>query len=117
MSEGVGHNRGVSDRHPMLTYTALRVAVFVVPFLLLVLVGADVLTAMLIAAFASGIVSIFLLSRQRDAVSSALATRTDRAKAKQAERTAAEDAWDDAHRAVVDPPADQPEEPGSADSR
>lgn len=95
----MGDNRGVADRHPLLTYTLLRTLVFAVPFVLLLLVGVHPLWALVAAAFASGIVSVFLLSRQRDAVSSALTERSDRARRTMAERAAAEDSWDDAQRA------------------
>ncbi len=115
---GVSDNGPVSERHPMLTYTLLRFLLFVVPFLLLTVVGADVLVALVVAAFISAIVSVFLLSRQRDAVSTAITTRTERAKAKAAERAAAEDAWDDAQRAqpAGDTEPDQSREQGTESS-
>jgi len=99
VTTGVGENRRVPGRHPMLTYTLLRVLVFAVPFAVLVLLRVPFIWALVAAGFASGIVSIFLLSRQRDAVSAAITTRSERATARLAERTAAEDAWDDAQRA------------------
>jgi len=99
----------------MLTYTLLRFLLFVVPFLLLTAVGADLLVALVVAGFFSAIVSVFLLSRQRDAVSTALITRTERAKAKAAERAAAEDAWDDAQRARTAGDTD-PGQPGEQDT-
>jgi Protein of unknown function (DUF4229) len=106
----VGENRTVPSRHPMLTYTALRLALFVVPFGVLLALGTDLLWAMLVAAFFSGIVSVFLLSRQRDAVSVAIASRTERARQRMAERTAAEDAWDDAQRGASAEREPKPEE-------
>jgi hypothetical protein len=106
----VGDNRTVPSRHPMLTYTALRVGLFVVPFLVLLALGLDLLWAMLVAAFFSGIVSIVLLSRQRDAVSVAITSRSERARQRMAERTAAEDAWDDAQRRASAEGETKPEE-------
>jgi hypothetical protein len=110
VTDDVGDNRTVPSRHPMLTYTALRVGLFVVPFLVLLALGLDLLWAMLVAAFFSGMVSIFLLSRQRDAVSVAITSRSERARQRMAERTAAEDAWDDAQRRASAEGEPKPEE-------
>lgn len=85
---------------PLFVYTLLRLALFAIPFAILVVLGLDVLWAMLLAALASSIASIFVLNRSRDAVSTALAARSDRAKQRMAERTQVEDAWDDARRST-----------------
>ena len=86
------------NRHPLLTYTALRVVLFAVPFAVLWAIGLDIVWALLIAAIGSSIASIFLLTNSRDALSASLATRADRAKARMEERTRSEDEWDDAQR-------------------
>jgi len=98
VTDRVGDNRQVSERHPMLTYTLMRVLLFAVPFVALLAFGVPLLWAMLIAAFFSGTASIVVLSRQRDAVSTAISSRAARTKQRMADRTASEDAWDDAQR-------------------
>lgn len=85
------------SRHPVLTYSLGRLVLFTVPFALLYFV-ADFLTAVLVAFLISAIASIFLLRKQREALSTSVATRADRANQKMAERAAAEDDWDDAQR-------------------
>jgi membrane protein implicated in regulation of membrane protease activity len=79
------------------TYSLARLVLFIVPFALLYFV-ADFLTAVLVAFLISAIASIFLLRKQREALSGSIATRADRANQKMAERAAAEDDWDDAQR-------------------
>jgi hypothetical protein len=56
-------------------YTAARILLFVVSMILLYLAGATGLLLIGLALVISGIASFVLLSRQRDAMSSALATR------------------------------------------
>lgn len=85
------------SRHPVVTYTLARVVLFVVPFAALYFV-ADFFTALLIAFLFSAIASIFLLRKQREALSVSIATRAERANRKMAERSAVEDEWDDAQR-------------------
>jgi hypothetical protein len=96
---------------PVLTYSLSRLALFLVPFLVLVVLHVPVMWSVLIAFVLSSLVSIFLLSRQRDQVSSALVTRRERMKETMAQRTAAEDAWDDAAR---DASSDPPEDPSAS---
>lgn len=86
-----------TSRHPMATYSLARVVLFIVPFVALYFV-ADLLTATLVAFVVSAIASIFLLRKQREALSASIATRADRANQKMAERAAAEDNWDEAQR-------------------
>lgn len=86
-----------TSRHPVVTYSLARLVLFVVPFSVLYFV-ADFLTAVLVAFLFSAIASIFLLRRQRESLSTSIATRADRANQKMAERAAAEDDWDDAQR-------------------
>ncbi len=86
-----------ASRHPVATYSLARLVLFVVPFAILYFV-ADFFTAMLIAFLISAIASIFLLRKQREALSTSIATRADRANQKMADRAAVEDDWDDAQR-------------------
>ena len=58
-----------------LAYTALRLGLFVVAFLLLYLAGARSLLLLLGAILVSGLISYFLLNRQRMAMSSAISKR------------------------------------------
>jgi membrane protein implicated in regulation of membrane protease activity len=86
-----------ASRHPVAAYSLGRLVLFVVPFAILYFV-ADFFTALLIAFLISAIASIFLLRKQREALSTSIATRADRANQKMADRTAVEDQWDDAQR-------------------
>ena len=86
------------SQHPMAAYTLGRLVLFVVPFAILYFV-ADFFTALLVAFLISAVASIFLLRKQRDAMSASIATRAQRANAKMAERSAVEDSWDEAERA------------------
>ena len=56
-------------------YTSARILIFVVSLILLYLAGARQLLLIGLALVISGIVSFVLLSRQRDAMSAALAGR------------------------------------------
>ena len=110
----------VSRVPPVLTYSVLRVMLFVVPFSILGIADVPFLWALLIAFLLSAVVSLFALSGQRDAMSAAVMRRSERVKATMAEREAAEDAWDDEQRAAAetaaDTPADTPaEEPQRTD--
>ncbi len=58
-----------------LVYTGLRLAMFAVVLVLLWLVGARGLLLLALAVLVSGIISVVLLSGQRDALSSSLVTR------------------------------------------
>ena len=58
-----------------LAYTSARILLLVVSIILLYLVGARGLLLVALACAVSGIVSFVLLSRQRDAMSSALMAR------------------------------------------
>ncbi len=89
----------------LLRYTALRALVLGVVLALLWLVGLRGFVLLLSALLISGIVSLFVLSRSRDAVSASLDHRLSTIK----ERTQAEDAWDDARREQTSEtePADQ----------
>jgi hypothetical protein len=82
-----------------LRYTLLRVLVFAVVAALLWIVGFRGFWLLLIAVFLSGVVSVFVLTKSRDAASAALAHRVEEIKRRMAERAAAEDAWAETQRA------------------
>lgn len=79
----------------ILRYTLLRVLVFGVVAALLWLVGLRGFVLLLAAVLLSGILSMFVLSRSRDRLSSSLDRRLSTIK----DRSNHEDAWDDARRA------------------
>lgn len=74
-----------------LAYTAARILLFVISLILLYLVGAHGLLLIGLALVISGIVSFVVLSPQRDAMSSALATRIGSFRHRLDEGTRAED--------------------------
>jgi hypothetical protein len=82
-----------------LRYTLLRVLLFLAVAALLWIVGLRDFWLVLFAILGSGIISIFALSKSRDAASVALANRVSKIKGRMDERTAAEDAWDEQQRA------------------
>jgi hypothetical protein len=96
----------------LLRYTLLRVLLFLAVAALLWIVGLRDLWLVLFAILGSGIVSIFALSRSRDAASVALSDRLSTIKGRVAERTAAEDAWDDQQRAGRPGPGDDQRDGG-----
>lgn len=83
---------------PFLRYTAARVALFGAALGALYLLGARGLLLFGLAIVVSGLVSLVVLSRQRDVLSSALVRRYRAVRRRLDERTAAEDAADDARR-------------------
>jgi hypothetical protein len=78
------------------------VLLFLVVAALLWIVGIRGIWLVLFAILGSGIISVFALSRSRDAASVVLANRMSTIKSRMAERTAAEDAWDDRQRATTE---------------
>jgi hypothetical protein len=86
----------------LLRYTLLRVLLFLVVAALLWIAGMRGFWLLLVAIFASGVVSVFVLSRSRDAASASLANRASQVRWRMHERTAAEDAWDEQRRAGPD---------------
>jgi hypothetical protein len=82
----------------LLRYTLLRVLVFVALAALLWLVGLRGYGLLLTALVASGIVSVFALRRSRDRLSIVVDRRLRTIRTRMAERTGAEDAWNDAER-------------------
>lgn len=75
----------------MLRYTMLRVALLLVTAAVLYLLGLRGLWLALVAVLASGVISVVVLMRQRDAASSSLDTRLQRLNARLDEAAAAED--------------------------
>jgi energy-converting hydrogenase Eha subunit C len=85
-----------------LRYTLLRVLLFLGVAALLWIVGIRGVWLVMFAILGSGMISVFALSRSRDAASVVLANRMSTIKSRMAERTAVEDAWDDRQRATTD---------------
>ncbi len=79
----------------LVRYTALRFLVFAVVAGLLWIFGLRGFWLVLVAILLSGFVSLFALNRSRDELSAAYVERRARIKQRMAERTAAEDAWND----------------------
>ncbi|MFZ0323141.1 MAG: DUF4229 domain-containing protein [Actinomycetes bacterium] len=96
---------------PVITYSVLRLLLFVVPFGILLAVQVPPVWALLVAFLLSAVVSLFALNAQRDAMSISVAQRSERVKAAMAERTAAEDAWDDEQRTGQQPTGGDPPQP------
>lgn len=59
----------------LLRYTSLRLALFVLSFLVLVLVGLDGVYAAIGAILLSAVLSLFLLKNQRNALAESVAQR------------------------------------------
>jgi Protein of unknown function (DUF4229) len=82
-----------------VVYTALRLALFVACLVLVLAVGLRGFAALLVALALSGVLSLFVLARQRSAMSVAVDRRVSRLQERVRVRTAAEDAYVDAlHR-------------------
>jgi len=73
------------------SYSLLRLLIFLAAVLVLALVGVHGFTLLLVAALISAIVSLPLLSRQRDSMSRSLTGRADRFRARLDAGTKAED--------------------------
>ncbi len=67
--------RELSDRHPVLAYTVARAVLFAASYALLWLTGLRGLLLIVMALLVSGLVSLWLLARQRDAMSLALSRK------------------------------------------
>jgi hypothetical protein len=83
------------DGRAVAVYTAARLALFAVCVAVLWLVGFSGLLLVLVALVVSGVLSLFLLQRQRLAVSGAVERRLTRGRERLRARTAAEDAYAD----------------------
>ena len=79
----------------LVRYTSLRFLVFAVVAALLWIFGLRDFWLLLVAVLLSGFVSLFVLNRSRDELSSAYVQRREKIKQRMAERAAAEDAWND----------------------
>jgi Protein of unknown function (DUF4229) len=77
--------------HPAVAYTVSRLLLFGAAMAVLYLIGARGLLLVALAALASGLVSFVLLSRQRDAMSAAVADRIRRTRERMDALAAAED--------------------------
>lgn len=93
----------------LLRYTLLRAGLLVAVAALLWLIGIrETFWLLLIAVFVSGMISTFVLRKNRDELSMALVKRTTAIKTKLNDRTSAEDAWDDAQRQGTDDTVSDP---------
>lgn len=92
----------------LVRYTALRLLVFAVAAALLWIAGLRGFYLLLVAVLVSGVVSLFALNRSRDTLSAAIVRRQQTIKQRSADRTAAEDAWNDHMRAANEQDANQP---------
>ena len=88
-------------------YTALRALVFAVVAALLWIFGLRGYWLLLFAILLSGFVSLFALNRSRDELSTAFVTRREKTRQRIADRTAAEDAWNDEIRRARDEEPDR----------
>jgi Protein of unknown function (DUF4229) len=95
----------------ILKYTTLRLLLFVAAAALLYLVGLRGFLLLIVALLVSGVVSLVVLSRSRDDVSSAISNRVSEVNRRIDERAAAED-----HLTGEPPqPRVRPVEPGLAE--
>ncbi|HEU4541560.1 MAG TPA: DUF4229 domain-containing protein [Jiangellaceae bacterium] len=91
----------------LVRYTALRALVFAVVAALLWIFGLRGYWLLLFAILLSGFVSLFALNRSRDELSTAFVTRREKTRQRMADRTAAEDAWNDEIRRARDEEPDR----------
>ena len=100
-----------------LVYTGSRVAVFVAVVGLLYGVGVRGLVVIFIALVLSGVLSYFLLDRQRAAFAAAVERRVEGRRGRTSPRTAREDAIADALIAEAEAEAGSAQDLSSGDSR
>lgn len=93
-------------------YTALRALIFAVVAALLWIIGLRGYVLLLVALLASGVISLFALNRSRDELSATVVNLHRRYKQRMAERTAAEDAWNDEVRGATGGDERHGHEPG-----
>jgi Protein of unknown function (DUF4229) len=96
---------------PILRYTVLRILVFLVIFGGLWLISRDRVSLLLVLALAllvSGLVSLYLLRRQRDEMAGRVADRVRRTRSRVQESTRAEDAEDERRRQAHERSDDEP---------
>ncbi len=94
---------------PVFTYTVLRLLLFVTAVGVLSLLGVRGLPLLLLAVLVSGMVSLVLLSRQRDAMSGAVLGRYRGVRRRLDARTRAEDEADDVRRLLEEERRGTPE--------
>lgn len=75
----------------LLRYTSLRLALFVLSFLVLVLVGLDGVYAAIGAILLSAVLSLFLLKNQRNALAESVAQRQQKWSKRMNDATTKED--------------------------
>ena len=78
-----------------VVYTAMRLALFVGCLVVVFVIGLRGFVALLVALVGSGLLSLFLLARQRTAMSVAVDRRVGRLRERTQARTRAEDAYVD----------------------
>jgi hypothetical protein len=88
-------DRPASGARAVLTYNLLRLALLAGCLVVCWFAGLRGLTLVLVGFLASGVISWFLLSRQRVGMGLAIERTVERGRARMAERTAAEDAFAD----------------------
>ena len=96
------------DGWAVLVYTAARLAVFVVCLGIGWLIGLSGVFLIIVALVVSGALSLFVLQRQRLAMSAAVERKVGRAGSRLRQRTEAEDAYVDEMQAEMQNNADQP---------
>ena len=97
------------DVRAVVVYTAARAGLFALCLALAWVAGLDGLLLLVVALLASGMLSWFLLQRQRLAVGEVVADSVDRARGRLRERTLAEDAYVDAlHASRADADVERP---------
>lgn len=99
-----GRRDPVRSRHPVLTYTVLRLLVFATALGVLYLLGARGVLLLGLALLVSGLSSLWLLSAQRDAMSAALHGRAQGFRGRLDAGAASEDVDDDPADDVRDVP-------------
>jgi len=78
-----------------VVYTGMRLALFLVCLAAVYVIGLRGFTALLVALVGSGLISLFLLARQRTEMSMAVDRRMSRLRTRAQARTRAEDAYVD----------------------
>jgi hypothetical protein len=100
--------RTLLSRHPVIAYTAARLAIFAGVLAVLSIVGLRGVALLIAALLVSGLLSAWLLVHQRDIMSDALAGRLTRIRSRLDEAAAAEDDEGDEQAVIrrTPPPAE-----------
>jgi hypothetical protein len=100
-----GANRQRSAGRAVATYNILRLGLFGICFGIAWLAGLrNAFVALVVALLVSGVLSWFLLRRQREAMGRAVERTVERSRVKLAERATAEDSYVEAMLAAEPPP-------------